>query len=96
MVGLRDRDYTSSGTRVPYVQFGRVFYIPTSACSRGYKLRSREGVCPRSLSLVMSCDAQWECDCVVLAVFVVAFCVHPPYVQHRPPFYSPRGLVYMG
>jgi hypothetical protein len=28
--------------------------MPTGACSRGYKLRSREGVCPKSLSMVES------------------------------------------
>jgi hypothetical protein len=27
---------------VPYVQFRRVLYMLTGACSRGYKLRSRE------------------------------------------------------
>jgi hypothetical protein len=31
-----------------------VFYRPTGACSKGYKLRSREGACPRSLSMVES------------------------------------------
>jgi hypothetical protein len=27
--------------------------MPMGACSRGYKLRSREGACPRSLNEVM-------------------------------------------
>jgi hypothetical protein len=30
--------------------------MPTEACSRGYKLRSREGACTRSLSVVMNCE----------------------------------------
>jgi hypothetical protein len=55
MVGLRDtRIILVQARGVPYVQFGRVFYMPTRACSRGYKLRSGEGVCPRSLRVVVS------------------------------------------
>jgi hypothetical protein len=47
-----------------------MFYMPTGACSRGYKLRSREGKCPKSLGVVVS----YECsisECGVLCVFVL-------------------------
>jgi hypothetical protein len=61
MVRLRDtRVILVQARRVPYVQFGRVFYMPTGACSRGYKLRSREGACPRSLSVVVSLKSSVE------------------------------------
>jgi hypothetical protein len=53
MVGLRDTGIILVQAReVPYVQFGRVFYMPTRACSSGYKLRSRESVCPQ----ISQCD----------------------------------------
>jgi hypothetical protein len=59
MVGLKDTGIILVQARgVPYVQFGRVFYMPTRACSRGYKFRSSEGACPSSLSVVVS----WECS----------------------------------
>jgi hypothetical protein len=45
---------------VPYVQFRRVLYMLTGACSRGYKLRSREGACPKSLTAVVSCERSVE------------------------------------
>jgi hypothetical protein len=55
MVGLRDMGVILVQARgVPYVQFERVFYMPTGACSRGYNIRSRQGACPRSLSVVVS------------------------------------------
>jgi hypothetical protein len=56
MVGLRDTGIILVQAReVTYVQFEEVFYMPTGACSRGYKLRSREGGCPKSLDVVVSC-----------------------------------------
>jgi hypothetical protein len=54
-VGLRDTGVTLvQAPKGPYVQFERVFYMPTVPYSRGYKLRSREGACPRYLSMVES------------------------------------------
>jgi hypothetical protein len=52
MVGLRDTEIILvQALGVPYVQFEGVFYMPTGACSRGYKLRSRKGEYPKSLSI---------------------------------------------
>jgi hypothetical protein len=55
MVGLRDtRIILVQALGVPYIQFEGVFYMPTGACSRGYKLRSRKGGCPKSLDVAVS------------------------------------------
>jgi hypothetical protein len=35
--------------------------MPTGACSRGYKLRSREGVGPKPLSVEESLKSSIEC-----------------------------------
>jgi hypothetical protein len=52
MVGLRDTEIILvQALGVPYVQFEGVFYMPTGACSKGYKLRSREGEYPKYLSI---------------------------------------------
>jgi hypothetical protein len=69
MVGIRDTGIILVQARgVPYVQFEGVFYMPTGACSRGYKLMSREGECPKSLNVVVRC----ECSvCVVLGSMIV-------------------------
>jgi hypothetical protein len=56
MVGLRDTGIilVQAPRGLPYVQFGKMFYMPTGACSRGYKLRSREERCLKSLCVIMS------------------------------------------
>jgi hypothetical protein len=41
---------------VPYVLFEGVLYLTKGACSRGYKLRSKEGEYPKSLNVVVSCE----------------------------------------
>jgi hypothetical protein len=80
----------------PYVKFGKMFYMPTRACSRGYKLRSREGECPKSLDVVVS----YECsigECSVLLVLYVVFCVLDPTIYGVSlPFIVQGGLVYKG
>jgi hypothetical protein len=63
MVGLRDTGIILVRHGVPYVQFEGVFYMPTGACSRGYKLRSREGEYPKSVSVAVSCECS-VCVCV--------------------------------
>jgi hypothetical protein len=56
-------DYTGSGTGVPYVQFEGVFYMPTRACSREYKLWSRDGECPFSVEVSYECSmCEWSRD----------------------------------
>jgi hypothetical protein len=54
MVGLRDIGVILvKAPHGPYVQFREVFYMPIGLVVGG-KLRSRERVCPRSLSVVGS------------------------------------------
>jgi hypothetical protein len=75
---------------MPYVQFEQMYYMPTGACSRRYKLRSREGECPKSLDVVVS----YECSigkCVVLLVlFFSVSPISPPVYGASLPFYSSR------
>jgi hypothetical protein len=52
MVGLETpRLYWFRLKAVLYVQFRKVFYMPTGVYSRGYKLRLREGKSPKSLCM---------------------------------------------
>jgi hypothetical protein len=54
---LRHKDYTGSSiARGGYVQSREVLCMLRGlvACSRGYKLRSREGAGPKSLGVVVS------------------------------------------
>jgi hypothetical protein len=85
---------------MPYIQFELMFYMPTGACSRGYKLRSREGECPKYLGVVVS----YECfisECVVMLVLfsmfhLLVFYVPPSVMVPASPFIVQEGLVYKG
>jgi hypothetical protein len=67
--------------------------MPTGACSREYKLRSREGECPKSLDVVLS----YECsigECGVLLVLFAMF--HLLFTVPASPFVVQGWLVYKG
>jgi hypothetical protein len=76
--------------------------ICRGACSRGYKLRSREGACPRSLSVVessyssgVSVCCYWFC-CVVVLLHSLS-CLFNPFIHGtRFPLYSSRGANVQG
>jgi hypothetical protein len=79
----------------------RVFYMPIGACSRGYKLRSREGACLRSLlawwrawsALCMCCyGASCRLPFLVRLLCVVVPCVYGTDLH----FYSSRGANVQG
>jgi hypothetical protein len=67
--------------------------MPTRACSGGYKLRSIEGECPKSLDVNVSCECSkgvvvcsilcWSCSLFVMLV-------------PASPFIVQGGLVYKG
>jgi hypothetical protein len=57
MVGLRDTGIILvQAPGMPYVQFEGVLYMPMGACSRAYKLRSRDGGYPKYLDVVVSSE----------------------------------------
>jgi hypothetical protein len=60
MVGLRDTGIllVQEPRGYPTSCSGKMFYMPTGAWSRGYKLRPREGKCPKSLDVDVSYDAR--------------------------------------
>jgi hypothetical protein len=76
--------------------------MPTGACSSGYKLRSREGASPKSLSVVESLKSYvgmflrgvsyLVCDRVS---DMATFSCHPVYDVGLP-FYSPRWVDVQG
>jgi hypothetical protein len=69
MVGLRDTGIILVQAQgCPMSSLKECSICPRGACSRGYKLRSREGECLKSLSVVVSC----ECSvCVMLGSMIV-------------------------
>jgi hypothetical protein len=78
---------------MPYVQFEEMFYMPTGDCSRGYKLRSREGESPKSLDVVVSCG------CSMSVVMCCSSCSSRwtlVFTVPASPFIVQLGLVYKG
>jgi hypothetical protein len=80
---------------MPYILFERMFYMPTGACSKGYKLRSREGECPKSPDVVV----RYECSMgVVVCCFSCCSCLSCWSCCFTVPtsHFILRGLVYKG